>query len=875
MQINADKPSLWKADTCESIDFYNDWFLRFAPSAFRQQRALQAESVRNAFELTQGLRSLSVDLLKNNPEILPMLRMTAAPPLARDRLIGLAYTTKNLVDSMEGAQGKHARIPLRMKPDLIDEHLNRIVDVLREVADRDLFPWLDDPLTAPTEQDMLRSASVVADRLCGAAADPIIRNAQEKRQLAALSSFLVSMGYVEIAPPSFGDLLSMPTGTFTFRHNVSVGAGNDSINIPIDCIISKKSRSPDEVPILIEAKSAGDYTNTNKRRKEEAQKSSQLRKQYGDNVVLILFLCGYFDSGYLGYEAAEGIDWVWEHRIKDLLVALGEAPTDLSAPASIREKATPYQESFLVVEAERLRRQKAIDNARSSLERNQKGQFSTPFSLARDIVKYTVPLHQENAEKKTVLEPACGSGVFFSAFLGLGLTNFSFKGIEIDAAYASIGESLFSDHDLTVFTEDVFSFAESGRLRGQCQILITNPPYVRHHHLPPALKEVLRARVLRELGIQVSGLSGLYVYFMLLCDSFLTKDGIASWLIPCEFLYTNYGKALRDYLRTQVTLLRIHKFKSEDVQFDDALVSSCVVTYQKHVPDGDKLVKFTTGTFDSPTSSRDIPLASIFPEEKWTFLDESEKSAPDRLRLENLFQVTRGLATGNNEFFILSREKAEAKGINPQFIVPILPGPRYLKSPLIESLPDGTPLVDRLRYLLSIDIPEDILKDEYPSVANYLREGVASGVAEGYLCQSRKYWYLQEKRKAPRFVVSYMGRGDGEGSPPIRFFLNRSSALATNAFICLYPKPELQALLEEHPEREEALLSLLNAIPRTVLENAGRSYGGGLRKIEPKELRSVPLENPPAWLTIKRTEQIDLFAGHSLFGETRGKLKAV
>ena len=24
-----------------------------------------------------------------------------------------------------------------------------------------------------------------------------------------------------------------------------------------------------------------------------------------------------FCSGYLGYEAAEGIDWVWEHRIDD------------------------------------------------------------------------------------------------------------------------------------------------------------------------------------------------------------------------------------------------------------------------------------------------------------------------------------------------------------------------------------------------------------------------------------------------------------------------------------------------------------------------------------------------------------------------------
>jgi type II restriction enzyme len=71
-------------------------------------------------------------------------------------------------------------------------------------------------------------------------------------------------------------------------------------------------------PLLIEAKSAGDYTNTNKRRKEEAVKYAQLKKTYGSSVRFVLFLCGYFDTAYLGYEAAEGIDWVWEHRIDDL-----------------------------------------------------------------------------------------------------------------------------------------------------------------------------------------------------------------------------------------------------------------------------------------------------------------------------------------------------------------------------------------------------------------------------------------------------------------------------------------------------------------------------------------------------------------------------
>jgi len=31
-----------------------------------------------------------------------------------------------------------------------------------------------------------------------------------------------------------------------------------------------------------------------------------------------MFLCGYFDAGYLGYAVFEGIDWIWEHRIADL-----------------------------------------------------------------------------------------------------------------------------------------------------------------------------------------------------------------------------------------------------------------------------------------------------------------------------------------------------------------------------------------------------------------------------------------------------------------------------------------------------------------------------------------------------------------------------
>jgi hypothetical protein len=90
------------------------------------------------------------------------------------------------------------------------------------------------------------------------------------------------------------------------------------VNIPIDVVIQRKTPRPSRLPILIEAKSAGDFTNTNKRQKEEAVKIAQPQQAYAKDVEFILVLCGYLHSGYLGYEAAEGIDWIWEHRISDL-----------------------------------------------------------------------------------------------------------------------------------------------------------------------------------------------------------------------------------------------------------------------------------------------------------------------------------------------------------------------------------------------------------------------------------------------------------------------------------------------------------------------------------------------------------------------------
>ena len=201
----------------------------------------------------------------------------------------------------------------------IDRDIEKIGKIIEKMADPDVFVWLDRG-DDPSEQELYRAATIVADRLCGAVANPIIRNAQEKRQLTAIGNWLTALGY-ENRPAGEGTKYDkMQPGTYSYRLNVPVEQDGTArtINIPVDAVVMPKAAKAGELPLLIEAKSAGDFTNVNKRRKEEAAKMSQLRRTYGDDVRYILFLCGYFDSGYLGYEAAEGIDWVWEHRINDL-----------------------------------------------------------------------------------------------------------------------------------------------------------------------------------------------------------------------------------------------------------------------------------------------------------------------------------------------------------------------------------------------------------------------------------------------------------------------------------------------------------------------------------------------------------------------------
>lgn len=306
--VNSNQPKNWKADTRSSVDLYNEWFMNFAPEAFRNSRISATRFVEEAFQYTEYLSKITPEVLSSKPAILPILRMSTCPPLAVDRLSGLAGVPKGVVDTIE----KKAR----MSKATSNAQLSAILGVIDKILDRDLFPWLATDVELNME-DIHRSATIVADRYCGALTNPIIRNAQEKRQLDLIETWLTNRGYKKLENNAGVTIQNMQAGTFTFRMNVPVKQGDATVNIPVDAVIKPLKASDGSFPLLVEAKSAGDFTNVNKRRKEEAQKFNMLKHTYGDQIHFVLFLCGYFDASYLGYSAAEGLDWVWEHRIED------------------------------------------------------------------------------------------------------------------------------------------------------------------------------------------------------------------------------------------------------------------------------------------------------------------------------------------------------------------------------------------------------------------------------------------------------------------------------------------------------------------------------------------------------------------------------
>jgi adenine-specific DNA-methyltransferase len=509
-----------------------------------------------------------------------------------------------------------------------------------------------------------------------------------------------------------------------------------------------------------------------------------------------------------------------------------------------------------LTEARRVVEQVRLEAAQSPARRNRLGQFATPNSLAIEVLKYSKTLLPAR-EKIRFLDPAIGTGSFYSALLQLFPVKQieSALGYEVDLSYAEIALKLWANTSLIIKSADFTASVPPENENLKSNLLICNPPYVRHHHLSRDKKLFLKKMGIKATGIELSGLSGLYCYFLLAAHEWMAQDGLACWLIPSEFMDVNYGGKIKEYLSDRVTLLRVHRFAPDDLQFADVLVSTSVIWFKNTKPTGDYRVEFTYGgSISHPVSSKAISSTTLKEISKWNSSSISctqTSGTHSGVKLSDLFEIKRGVATGANDFFILTPERVEELGIPSELLTPILPSPRYLPDDEIFSDTQGNPRLERKLFLLTCKQPMAYLQTRHPSVGNYLQQGENAGIPERYLCKHRPLWYLQETRDPAPFLCPYMGRHQSRKGKPFRFILNHSQAIAPNVYLMMYPKKHLKASISATPEFIKSVWKALNSIPMQSLIHEGRVYGDGLHKLEPRELA-----NAPADLLLKALERL-------------------
>ena len=481
-----------------------------------------------------------------------------------------------------------------------------------------------------------------------------------------------------------------------------------------------------------------------------------------------------------------------------------------------------------------------MDRSDSQEARNETGQHATPGDLALQIIRYAAEI-TAGWTQISFLDPAVGTGAFYSALLSATPKSRVKRasGYEVNRAITAVARSLWTAEGLDVYHQD-FTATEPPPPEERFNLVICNPPYVRHHHIGGQKKRELKEKLAEQGNMELTGLAGLYAHFIGLTHPWMADGALAGWLVPGEFMDVNYGKGIRDYLTSRVTLMHIHRFDPERSQFKDALVSSAVVWYRNNPPPRNHKVRMTYGgTLDRPELEGLVPLETLRHNRKWSGHPETVSTpGEDGTTLSDFFDIKRGIATGDNRFFVMTDVEAEERGIPRWALRPILPGARSLPQDVVCANDDGTPALDRKLFLLDSDMDQEKIAEESPELAMYLQTGLGR-VSETYLCSRRSPWYSQEKRPPAPFLCTYMGRIGKDAQPPFRFILNHSEATALNVYLMMYPKGVLAAKLEEDPQLKTTTWEALRRIGPGDVMREGRVYGGGLRKLEPKELGRV------------------------------------
>ncbi|MCK5369677.1 MAG: N-6 DNA methylase, partial [Cyclobacteriaceae bacterium] len=203
-----------------------------------------------------------------------------------------------------------------------------------------------------------------------------------------------------------------------------------------------------------------------------------------------------------------------------------------------------------------------------SLEyRKNFAQFFTPYPIAQFMANWILG----NPNCEMVLDPAFGLGIFTRALFE-SEPSIQVKGFEIDVNLLEKARTLLDSQNVTLFNQDYMYNDWNNKYDG----IICNPPYLKFHDYDN--KSALR-EIKKRLNLNLTGFTNLYTLFLLKSAHQLIEGGRAAYIVPSEFMNSDYGKNVKSYLIKNRTLQYIIVFDFEENVFDDALTTSSILLF--------------------------------------------------------------------------------------------------------------------------------------------------------------------------------------------------------------------------------------------------------------------------------------------------------
>lgn len=477
----------------------------------------------------------------------------------------------------------------------------------------------------------------------------------------------------------------------------------------------------------------------------------------------------------------------------------------------------------------------------TAARRKELGAFYTPTAMAAQLVRWAV-----RRPTDTAIDPSFGGLVFLAAaydrLRDLGASDedacHQLFGGELDEqAYAAA----LTDHRFGTSTSrfvhgDFLGFAPGLELP-RVDAVVGNPPYVRYQGFNTAGSHGhdLAARA----GVRLTRLSASWAPFVVHGTLFLKPGGRMAQVLPAEILHAQYAEQVLDYLRRSFAAVTLVLF--EQRVFPGALEEVVLLLAEGHglgAADGvrvveiadlaaldvDQLVRADDRRELSDGDDGDTLLLQLLPDATCDLYRALRRTA-DVATIGALASVDIGAVTGANDFFLARGNDAR---VPERFLRSAVSkaahviGARFTTADHRRLSDDGKPMH---MIVIGREHPEEDLAD----VRTYLTLGDASGISGRYKCRVRSPWWSVPlpKHGAPDAFMTYCS------SEHPRVVLNEARALHTNTVHGLTATGPLDAA--------EIAARFLNSLTLLSVELVGRSYGGGVLKLEPTEAEAVLL----------------------------------